>query len=298
MFCPVSSCWVSWEQQLITASTVPALCKKPHQGHIKRWWIKASFNPWPWLSWYWVLINLHLGLDVFSQLLFVWQKGWHAVAQQVAFPGAVQCVPSTEPHSHHEGWLWTGLRCGVGLKPHDGLRCLDRWALVFTREDFGTTKPVRFLFFCFLSIGEAEMFTHIIVFRVVFEATFKQLTPFKKKSLPYHTVGIPGGNNSFERFQNYRDIKSTLQLSFSAASCQVTRKLFPKLFSAIALHVQEGATQLKERPLSIFLYSSASFSPNAQSCLFFFFLSQSHPIFLSSVQWTAAGSLHTLHHFL
>lgn len=133
-------------------------------------------------------------------------------------------------------------------------------------------KQWGFCSFCW-SIGEAEMFTHIIVFRVVFEVTFKQLTPFKKRSLPYHTVGIPGGNNSFERFQNYRDIKSTLQLSFSAASCQVTRKLFPKLFSAIALHVQEGATQLKERPLSFFLYSSASFSPNTQSCLFFFFLS-------------------------
>lgn len=127
------------------------------------------------------------------------------------------------------------------------------------------------------------MFTHIIVFRVVFEVTFKQLTPFKKKSLPYHTVGIPGGNNSFERFQNYRDIKSTLQLSFSAASCQVTRKLFPKLFSAIALHVQEGATQLKERPLSFFLYSSASFSPNAQSCLFFFFFFPNHIPFSSAL---------------
>lgn len=88
-----------------------------------------------------MLINLNLGVDVFSQLLFVWERRGHAVSQQVAFPRAMPCVPSTEPRTHRGrmavGRAWV---CGGAQATRESEMSGCMGSLVFTKEHFGTTE--------------------------------------------------------------------------------------------------------------------------------------------------------------
>lgn len=110
--------------------------------------------------------------------------------------GAFSLPPPQTPAPIADRWLGAGLRYLVNLRSHDGLRQFGyKGSLFFFNFCKGALpwchrKQQRLLFSLLQPLGEAETtFTCIILFRVVFEVTFKRIKHFKKGCPPCHTRG-------------------------------------------------------------------------------------------------------------
>lgn len=212
---------------------------------------------------------------MFSPSCFLFGEGGDMLSHnRLHFLGRCCVSPAQSPTPVTEGWLGTGLRCGVGLKPQDALRCLGcLWIYGLSCFLKGALwyhgKQEGFCSFCW-SIGEAERFAQVIAFRVVFEVTFKQLKPFKKRSPPYHTHGKPALMNTrrkqflwkVSKVQGYQEHFSAL---FFSSLLPGDQKPFPRVVQCYSF-MCPGRSNSSEGEASVllsaflFLFLCLSFS--------------------------------------
>lgn len=137
------------------------------------------------------------------------------------------------------------------------------------------------------------MFTHVFVFRVVFEVTFKQLKPFYKSPPSYHAHGKPALMNirrkqflwKVSKLQGYQEHSSA---PFFSSLLPDNQKAFPRVvqWHSFTCPAEGEASVLLSTFLSLLSLFLYLFPPNAQSFLLFFFFSfpvSSHFPQLSSV---------------